>query len=188
MFQPVITTNGMVQFGSDANALVEFRMEPILQGHETEMQGRPIFKDVPFINLRFAGANQTVWDRPATEADKQRFKAQWEAFQRGEEQVSTGTPLKMWPLLSRSQVAELAAFGITTVDQLAAIGDNGLEALGLGGRTLRDQAQSWLRQAADGAELMKVQAENNRLRDDLEALKKQFSEFSAERQAKRSAA
>jgi len=188
MFQPTITANSLVQFGSDANALVEFRMEPILQGHETEVQGRPIYKDVPFINLRFAGANQTVWDRPATEADKQRFKAQWEAFQRGEEQVTSGTPLKMWPLLSRSQVAELAAFGITTVDQLASIGDNGLEALGLGGRTLRDQAQAWLRQAQDGAEVMRLQGDNQRLRDDLDALKKQFAEFSAERQSKRSAA
>ena len=49
-------------------------------------------------------------------------------------QLGTGLPLQEWAPLSRSQVLELKANHIHTVEQLSEIPDSGLEKLGMGAR------------------------------------------------------
>jgi len=85
-----------------------------------------------------------------------------------------GTPLKEWPRISKGLAATLAAIGVFTVEQVSAISDANLTALGMGGRELRDQAAAFLEQAKGSedtsklvAELAAMKAENQRLQADL---------------------
>ncbi len=147
-------TNLYVEHGSDSNLYIEFRNEAVHQPFESETEGRPIFKDIPFIRIMFAGDKTKVVDRPVNEDDKMRFRKQWEGFQREEAVELSGTPLSEWTLLSKSEVAEFRAMNIFTVEALASIPDSSLS--WLGARTRRDQAVAFLEK--HGAEIAKRDA------------------------------
>ncbi len=76
-----------------------------------------------------------------------RFKMQYEAFCKGNELPRHGTPIRTWPAPNREQVIRLQALGITTVEDLAAIPDSGLQNVGLDGRYLRDLAKNYLEES-----------------------------------------
>lgn len=86
----------------------------------------------------------------------QRFKMQYEQFCKGNELPRHGTPIRTWPAPNREQVIRLQAIGITTVEDLAAIPDSGLQNIGLDGRYLRDLAKNYL-EDSKGAGLMAKQ-------------------------------
>jgi len=172
-----------VTHGDDKGVYVEFFMEAVLQGFESEQAGRPIFKDVPYIQILFPGDSTKKVVRPVDEkgneskpSDSQRWPAQWAAFQAQAAQVQTGTPLTEWSPVSKSIALNLKAMNIHTVEQLAEVADHALT--WLGARELRDKAKAWLAASTDGAAVMKLQQENTDLRADLELLKKQFAEMS----------
>jgi hypothetical protein len=66
-----------VVHGSDKECWVEFRKHPVFQQIESEEKGRPIFKDVDYIAIRFPGDKTKMVDRPVCDQDKLRFAAQW---------------------------------------------------------------------------------------------------------------
>ena len=174
--------NGEVTYGDDSSCWVEFRMEPQLVPIATEEQGRPIYEDVPFIRMQFPGDKTKIVDRPVKEDDKFRFPQQWENFRKTGENVSSGTPLKEWPILTRSQIQELSTFGIHTVEQLAATVDSNMNFLGA--RELISKAKLWLDKAKGGAEVEKVAAENAALKADLAAMKEQIKELGKRKSSK----
>ena len=94
---------------------------------------------------------------PATEADKKRWPIQWAQFEAGNVQLGTGLPLQEWAPLSRSQVLELKANHIHTVEQLSEIPDSGLEKLGMGAHDLREKAKRFVAQAESSALLRLLQ-------------------------------
>ncbi|RQS22413.1 chromosome partitioning protein ParA [Burkholderia sp. Bp8995] len=171
-----------VSHGDDSGLLVEFTLEPVHQEAESERQGRPIYKDVPHIRIHFPGDRTKQIFRPVKmqddvqgPSDPRRFSRQWEAFVEQRAQVSEGTPLEQWPPLSRSEVLSMKAMHIHTVEQLAAIADHNLS--WLGARELRDKAAAWLQNADGGKEVIRLMAENDQLRADLEAQKGQTREL-----------
>lgn len=166
-----------VVHGDDSKLYVEFSMEAEHQGFESEQQGRPIFKDVPFITIHFAGDSTKRVVRPVKDEDKERFARQWQQFENQQEQTVSGTPLEQWAMLTKADVASLKAIKIMSVEQLAGVNDSNLATLGLGGRTLRDKAVKWLETAKDGAALSAVFAENETLKADLAAIKQQLAEL-----------
>lgn len=177
-----------VTHGDDRALFVEFETEAVHQGAESEKQGRPIYKDVAFIRIMMPGDRtrevyRPVRTDPAKSApyppDPDRFPRQWAAFQAKQEQVQEGTPVTEWAPLTKSRALELKALHIHTVEQLAAIPDNTLHSLGMGGRDLRGQAIAWLAQAKDGAATTALAAENQHLKDEMAALKLQFAELAA---------
>jgi hypothetical protein len=72
------------------------------------------------------------------------FKAEYEAFLKGNELPREGTPIRTWGAITREQGTRLIGMNITTVEDLAAMPDSGLGNLGLDGRYLRDLAKSTL--------------------------------------------
>jgi hypothetical protein len=60
-----------------------------------------------------------------------------------------------------------------TVEMLADVSDANLS--WMGARGMRDKAKAWLEQAKGGAALSKLQAENESLRADLDAMKAQIA-------------
>lgn len=94
------------------------------------LENRPIFKDVPYIEIMMPGDKNNIVVEPVWEQHKQRFPTQWDQFKRGEEQQVRGTPLKVAPFLTPALVAELNLMKIVTIEQLADLGDNALNFMG----------------------------------------------------------
>lgn len=168
-----------VSYGGDAGLYVEFRMENVHQVHDSEKQGRPIYKQVPFVRCYVPGDKTKIVDRPARlqpmgdiPSDPQRFPRQWQAFQNGQQVAHNGTPLVEWPKVNASQVRDLAGMNIHTVEQLSQVADSSLSGLGHGGRALRDAAILWLERANDTGAITRLQQDHAQ---EIAALKAQIA-------------
>jgi hypothetical protein len=132
--------------------------------------GRPIYKQREFIEIIVPGDPDNRPKRAVRDGDAKMYPAAWKAFQAAQVEVTVGTPLEVWPLMTRSAVLELAHFRIRTVEQLAEVPDSGLEALGPHG-ALRAQARDWLALAGGVAPLHAARAEAEALRKEVEELR-----------------
>lgn len=166
-----------VTHGEDNNLYVEFSMEAVEQTHESKLQNRPIFKDVPHILILFPGDKTKKIFRPVKDEDKFRFPRHWQAFENQSAQTIEGTPVTEWSPLSKSEALEYKAMNVHTVEMLSNLSDTQLQNLPLGARARRDQAKAWLAKATDGAALSKISAENSDLRMEIERLKQMFAQF-----------
>lgn len=72
------------------------------------------------------------------------FERQYEAWKKGHELPREGTPVQTWQMANPEQQNRLPALGITTVEDLSAIPDTGLQVIGLDARYLRDLARNWI--------------------------------------------
>lgn len=183
---PIVKQSGLslhVEHGNDNNLYVEFRMEPIYQQFKSEESGRPIYADMPFVRIMFAGDKTKVVDRPVEESDKSRFRIQWDAFQRQGEQVVSGTPITEWTALTKSEALELKSLNIHTVDALAALPDTSLT--WLGARERREQAKAFLERAKGNAVDTKLMARIEKLESDNQALKNELAARPDEGEAKK---
>ncbi len=96
----------------------------------SQKENRPIYKDVPYIEMMMPGDKNNIVVEPVWDQHKQRFPQQWDQFKRGEEQQAVGTPLKVAPFLTPAHIAELNLMKIVTIEQLANLGDNALNFMG----------------------------------------------------------
>lgn len=150
------------QSQADQALLVRFVVKPRLDEEESAIKGRPIYREIEYIDIRVPGSPDNVI-RPATARDKERFPRHYAAFKNrtSNNDYVEGTLLAEWPLVNRSQVEELAFFGIKTVEQLASCSDaNGQVFMGFNG--LKQKANEWLAAAKEGAALLEMKAELNR--------------------------
>lgn len=159
------------------NVMVTFYTDAVLLSHESESQGRPIYKDVPFVRKIVPGDQTNVIERVAEDEDQRRHPREWEKYKR-ETATNTieGTPLEQWPGMTKSQVKEAKYFEVHTLEQLAALSDSNCQKLGMGFRELREKAKAYLDAASGNAATMKQASENQRLHDEIEALKAQIAE------------
>ena len=172
-----------VSHGDDKGLFVTFYDESVEHPHKSEEAGYPIFVDVTYIQILFPGDNTRKTVRPAklvadggAPPDPQRWPAQWQAYKSQSEQVESGLPVTQWGPLTKSQALMLKSLSIHTVEQLAAVPDHALT--WMGAREMQAKAQAFLRNAQDGAEVNRLQAENDALRADVDALKAQFQALS----------
>lgn len=160
-----------VQFYSDA---VELKAE-------SEKQGRPIFKDMPHIRKMIPGDASTIIERVAKPHDMQQFPREWEQFQRQQVTGMTGTPLEQWPQITRAQVKEAKYFEVHTVEQMAELSDLSCQKMGMGFQDLRSKAKAYLEAAKGTAAQTAQAAENQRLQNEIEALKAQLQDIAPKR-------
>lgn len=117
---------------------------------------------------------------PEEWADK--YAQQYEKWKLGEEMPLEGDPIKGWGVLSPAQQANLIAMNIRTIQDLAAINDEGLRRIGMGAGELRDKAKAWLSQMADKgpltAENAALRSDNLLLKAENEQLKNRVTELS----------
>ena len=128
---------------ADKSLMVRFFYKERPDKTRTAEEGRPIFKEVVYIEIRIAGQRDVQACRPATEMDKQRFSRHLEAFEKRVEPPVEGMPLFEWPQITRSEVEELSFVHVKTVEQLASMKDSNLNKF-RGGYALRDRAVKWL--------------------------------------------
>ncbi len=182
---PNITKQGNhlhVSHGSDQSVFAQFSLEAIEDQEASLEAGRPIFKSVEMVTIRFPGDNKTVVVRPVkyedthTEpSDLARFPRQWAAFKSQQEQVVDGTPITEWPPISKAMALSLKGMNIHTVEALASCADSNLTFMG--GQELRQKAKLWLEKAGDGAVVGKLQAEIDDLKAQLAAKNNEIKEL-----------
>jgi hypothetical protein len=140
---------------------VTFEQYPILMGAASKAAGREIFEDRPYVRIKVAGMDKDEFFGPVNEQIRARFPQEWEAFKKGMEVPTSGTPVERWPQLTPSQVKVLKQNAFRTVEDVASASDQAVESIGMGGRALRHDAQRFLSLASSAADGRRV--------DDLEA-------------------
>ncbi len=99
-----------------------------------------------------------------------------EAFENDTKVPDGGTALEDWPKLDVGLIATLREARIYSVEMLAAMPDNRLDAIPLGGRVLRDQAKAFLDAKNGSDQTDRLIAENSDLKDRMKLLEEQFAE------------
>lgn len=156
-----------------------FDLHPQKDEAKSESEGRPVYRDVEYIQIQVPGDKGNVVHRPVTPEDRQRFARQYEHWKTGIGEVQTGTPLAEWSVISRSEVLELAYFNVRTVEQLASLTDANAQNIGAL-RVWRDKAKSFLEAAKGNAPLVQMQAELTKRDNDNATLKHQLEEQAKE--------
>jgi hypothetical protein len=155
---------------ADKSLMVRFFYKERPDKTRTAEEGRPVFKEVIYVEIRIAGQRDVQACRPATEADKQRFSRHLEAFEKRVEPPVEGMPLSEWPQITRSEVEELSFVHVKTVEQLASMKDSNLGKF-RGGYALRDKAVKWL----EMNDKETVDREKEELRDTIAAMQAQIA-------------
>lgn len=137
--------------GSRDSTIPRFHTESVQDHVASAKEGRPIFFDQERVQLINPG-NPSSPVELVTDFHRQKWPEQWAAFKRGSESTVDGTPLEQWSYLKRGNVLELKALNIFSIEQCAALTDQAVQKIGMGGHNIRDMARSWL----DEADQMKI--------------------------------
>ena len=162
---------------ADKNLMVKFFYKNVQNKMESQMQGRPIFKEKTYIEIRIAGQRDAQACRPVTHSDMQRFPKHFEAFTARMEPPTEGVPLLEWPLITRSQAEELSFLHIKTVEQLATVKDGNMQNF-MGGYALREKAVKWL----ELNDKESVDREKEEMRDEIAELKEMVATLMTHKQ------
>ncbi|MCP4126312.1 MAG: hypothetical protein GY753_04535 [Gammaproteobacteria bacterium] len=154
------------RFHGDETLLVKFYKHPKENSAKSTEAGRPIFEEVPYIQIMTPGNKDSIVIRPATQMDKQRFAEHYRKFEAREDQEGIeGTLLEEWAGISRSQCEELKYLNIRTVEQLVAVSDaNAQNVMGI--NFLKQKATKYLEDTkgdATAAALADMQAKYDAL-------------------------
>lgn len=164
---------------SDAVLHVEFYLDAIRHGVESDAAGRPVFKDEEMVRIIIPGDNKTVIETKVDDTHKRRFPAKYKAFKEGQKTQVSGWILKEWPAVTASQVKELNYHEIHTVEQLANVSDTAINLLGMGMHDLRTKAKAALAAASGNAENESRAVREKQLQEELDAMKAQLAALSA---------
>jgi hypothetical protein len=178
----------------DTALVALFRLRAVENAAKSKEAGRPIFDDVEEVEIRGPGSKDVkVFPATAISADivrmdpytgavreityAERFAHQYRQFKAQAAQTKSGTLLEAVSFLPASRKAELRAFNIYTVEQLAQIDGQELKNLGMGGRDLKNSAQAYIDDAKSNiadlnlrARIEAVEARNQMLEQDLAIL------------------
>lgn len=164
----------------NSNALsVEFYEDALEVPFESEQAGRPVYRQAEFVRIVIRGDLTNVIETTVSETHKRDFPQQYERFKKGLTAAVEGTPLNMWPPLTKSQVKDLNYFEIQSVEQLADVSDAVCAKIGMGAIELRGKARAWLLASQNAEVVVKQAAENDQLRNEIEMLKEQMGQLTA---------
>ena len=167
-----------------ADSKAQFYMGTLPDVTRSAEEGRPVFKDVPFVRIVTPGdatniVDQPVWDEPRNpNSHTGRFPAEWAAFKANAKAPESGTPLDMMPGITKAQVAELKHFEVRTIEDLANLSDaHAGRFMGING--MRTQARDYLERAKGAAPDKALRAAVAQKDAELEALRTQMAALSA---------
>ena len=149
---------------------VQFTMRAMPNNFATQQQGRPIFEDQLWVEIRVPGNNLLTIEAPADDNHKRRFPRQWAYFQQthSTDGQNIGTPLSQWPILRPSQIEELRALRFYTVENVAFASDEQIGRVsmlaGMAPMAFRERAKLYLEGAKEHS-LAAHQAEQLKARE-----------------------
>ena len=193
-----MSTVGAMADRKDRPAYVRFERRPIKDAAASDREGRHVDRDVDYA-LVTPPYSRDVFEQEAKDwlgqmqrdAQNGRLPIEWyeryvdayDRWKRNEEVPLNGTPIKGWPVISPAQMKNLTNINILTVEDLAAVNDEGKRRIGMGAQDLCDKAKAWLGQAKDKGPLTMenstLKAENRALKthnEQLEARVKELAE------------
>lgn len=159
---------------------VTFYRKGVMNARKSEESGAPVFDAVDFIKIQHPGEMDTT-ERPVREDEKITFKAQWDAYMAGREQIPDGIPIATLFPAQEEVVALLRHCRVHTVEQLAALTDTGLQSIGTGARTLQGKARDFLAMANKMAGPNRLQQQIDDLTARNEVLTQQVNQLLAAR-------
>lgn len=162
----------------DKNVYVRFYMRPKLNESKSDKEGRLVYDETEYVEIRTPGNATNVIQRPVTEIDTKRFRRQYRAFKEDKEQQMPGTPLEEVPWITRSQVEELKYLKIMTLEQLSEVNDDVCSRMP-GMFKLKQRAQKFVAAAENAAPILALQAQLEELQNKLEAQSKTIDDQSA---------
>ena len=160
---------------SEARNYPRFFIETVRDEHSSRHHGREIFREEERVEIIMPGNPYTRPVQRVTKAHRDKWEKEYAAFKAGIELSADGTPLEEWPRLKRSQVLELKALNCATVEHVAAMDDQAIQRVGLGGRQLRELAKAFLDDAANAAEVERLADDNAKKEAELERLNRQVA-------------
>jgi len=170
------------QSEEDKKLLVKFFMKPKQDNAKSLEEGRPVFTDVEYIDIKIPGDRTGGACRPATFRDKGRFPEHYTKFKQRIEVPLDGTPLAEWPLITRSLAEELSFHNVKTVEHLSTMADNNVgKFMGLG--TLKAKAVVWLEQASKESKVHELQEQLAERDERIDNLEKQMEQVLAAHKA-----
>jgi len=167
------------QSEADKALAVKFLTKSVQDKVETLAQGRPIFREVVYIDIRIPGERDSAFCGPATRAHVERFPEHYRAFRsRTKDEEVVGTPLAEWPLVTRSQVDELAFFNVKTVEDLVNMPDSSNHQF-MGINVLKSKAKDFL-EANKGKKELQAEFDKREqaLQNQLKAMQEQLDALS----------
>lgn len=165
---------------SRTGLIIQFSLEARPDKERAAKDGRPVMKDVEYIRIMVPGNSNGIVHRPVTDEDRRKYAKQYEDWKRNAENPVVGQPLREWPPLRPSEVAHLVHNNVRTVEELAAVSDTNIQALGPGYLTLRQKARDFLAMAKDSAFAAELREQLEDARRQLEATQRQLAEAQAE--------
>lgn len=164
----------------DDRLAIRFFVKAKQDGEASAREGRPIFKEVEYIQAMVPGDRNMANIRPVAPGDKVRFQKQYEHWKKTQSNdIVSGTLLEAWNILTLAQIEEYRYFGIRTIEQMAELRDD-ICAKIPGTQTLKQKAQAFLSMLKDEAPLRKVQAELDKRDEQIAALQKAVEEQAKE--------
>jgi hypothetical protein len=166
--------------------IARFEMERVVNRKGAEAAGRPVYDTVTTIVVTSPGLTKTehaAWiHKQMHDGSERRNEKVWalygstfEMWRDNVRPTQHGTPLDAWPGLTRQQIETCERNRITTVEALASLPDSALSVLGMGGRTLRDNAARFVQEQSGGA----VHAMLSQAHDQIAELREQIERLSA---------
>jgi hypothetical protein len=138
--------------GWDDKLHVRFFMRPRIDVDASTRENRPIYKDVPHIEIMIPGDKNNIVTAEVWDLHVRRVPEHWKQFQAGMKDQVVGTPLRVAPFLTEAQVEELAYFKIRTVEQLADLADSNMSFMGA--RELQQAAKKYIEKTRGSEALM----------------------------------
>ena len=162
---------------NDNKTYVKFYIRPLHDEEASAEQGRPIYHDTEYIEIRTPGNETNIIRRPVSDLDRRRFSGQYRSFKAGELEQTTGTPLSEVPWITRSQVEELSYLRINTIEILAEVNDDVCTRIP-GLFKLKQRAQIYVQQAKEAAPNLALQKKNEELENRLATMEQAMEEQS----------
>lgn len=179
-------------------AYVRFERRPVEDKVASVAQGRYVARDVDFALITPPYSKDCVEhkvDKWFAENDRKvrigRMPKEWAKMYRdayqlwldGQEIPEQGTPIKGWGLISPAQQEMLIRINCRTVEDLAAINDEGMKRIGMGALELKNKAVNWLRTLKDhgplAMQVTTLETENKLLREQVGTLVKKVEQLQA---------
>lgn len=102
------------------------------------------------------------------------WKDAYQRWKNGQEIPLNGTPIRGWGLIAPSMQETLIRMNCLTVEDLAAVNDEGMKRIGMGALDLKNKAKNWLQAMKDhgpiASQMTALEQENKILKSQVETL------------------
>lgn len=150
---------GQVRFGNDQHTMGLFFTKSVLNPIKSRDAGRPIHENQTYIRIQQPGERLNIVERPVQDNDKRRWADNWKSYVQGKLQVPEGTPVELLFPNHPAVADNLKGLNIFTIEQLASLGGNAIDNIGMGGQDWVNKAKRYLDSADKGKEFGKMQKE-----------------------------